>query len=178
MQTALEAALTYVARGWLVFPCYEVLPDGSCACGNCPSPDSEGYPGNTGKHPRVKWIKGQTRDEHKIRNWWRAWPDANIGVACGRASGLFVLDVDPGKGGNESLSQLLQSHGPLPATYVVHTGGDGWHFYFSWPSDGRVIANRTQMGPGLDIRGAGGYVIAPPSNHHSGSRYAGGTSRH
>jgi putative DNA primase/helicase len=82
-----------------------------------------------------------------------------------------VLDVDEATGGWESLDALQTTHDPLPATPAVITGNLGVHLYFRHPS-GRVPNSAGKLGPGLDVRGDGGYVVAPPSLHRSGRRYA------
>jgi hypothetical protein len=94
-----------------------------------------------------------------------------VAIRTGAVSGLIVLDVDPGHGGDESLEALLRDHGSLPPGTVARTGSGGRHFYFAHP--GGVIRNDAgrRLGPGLDIRGDGGYVIAPPSSHTSGTKY-------
>jgi putative DNA primase/helicase len=83
-----------------------------------------------------------------------------------------VIDIDPDHGGERSLAALLNERGPLPASRTVRTGSGGRHLYFSHP--GEPVPNDTgrRLGPGLDVRGDGGYVIAPPSSHTSGGRYA------
>ena len=97
--------------------------------------------------------------------------DSNIGVATGAGSGVFVLDVDPAKGGADSLAALIAEHGPLPSTWVVATGGGGEHYYFRHPG-GAVKNRQNRPGRGLDIRGDGGYAVAPPSVHpDTGRRY-------
>jgi hypothetical protein len=160
----LEAALAYAKRGWPVFPCHSIV-NGKCTCGkpDCSSP---------GKHPRTKnGFKDATTDEATIREWWRKWPNANIGIATGSESGLFVLDIDPEHGGEQSLQQLKDKYGPLPETARVRTGSGGWHYYFRYPAGLRLPNSSSKLGPGIDTRGDGGYVIAPPSLHVSGRRY-------
>jgi hypothetical protein len=155
-------ALRYASEGLAVFPVYEIRDvDGErrCACGkeDCASP---------GKHPRTRnGVKDATTHEARIRAWWVQWPNANIGVATGR--GRIVLDIDPRNGGWESLAELQEEYGPLPATKTAITGGGGRHFWFSGPSGvgGRVIR------PGVDLKADGGYVVAPPSVHVSGGTY-------
>lgn len=161
----LNAALFYARRGWPVFPLHTW--HGQCSCGNpqCASP---------GKHPRIKrWQNEATTDEAQIRRWWTAWPDANIGLAAGKRAGWWVLDIDAGKGGNESLDELVAQHGSLPDTVESLTGGGGRHLLFAWP-DGLEVRNTTKLAdlPGLDVRGEGGYIVAPPSAHASGWEYA------
>jgi hypothetical protein len=95
------------------------------------------------------------------------WPEANIGIACGRESGIVVVDVDPRNGGEESLVKLLQDH-EFPTSAIAHTGGGGLHFYFRYPIDG--IAKQT-LAPGIDLVSNGGYVVAPPSKHIRGVNY-------
>ena len=104
--------------------------------------------------------------------WWHRWPDANVGIRTGAESSLVVLDVDPRHGGDATLDHLVSEHGPLPAGRTVATGGGGMHLYFRHP--GHKVSNDAgrRLGDGLDIRGDGGYVLAPPSRHVSGGRYA------
>jgi putative DNA primase/helicase len=165
----LDAALSYASRGWHVFPCHTPTATG-CSCRrDC---------GRTGKHPRTKnGLKDATTNETTIRRWWKMWPQANIGIATGAGSGLVVLDNDTYKGGDESLSDLEQSYGPLSETVQQLTGGGGLQYFFAHP--GTPVKNGVErLGPGLDIRGDGGYVIAPPSLHASGKRYAWELSHH
>jgi hypothetical protein len=98
------------------------------------------------------------------------WPDTGIAVRTGAESGLVVLDVDPQHGGDDTLAELLAAHGVLPITVECFTGGGGRHIYFRHPG-GEVRNSAGKVGPGLDIRGDGGYVVAPPSPHPSGRRY-------
>ena len=109
-----------------------------------------------------------TTDPEIINAWGEKWPNANVGGACGK---IIALDVDPAHGGSESLAQLESKHGPLPVTLRSRTGGDGGHIFLD--SGNAEIHNSTsKLGPGLDIRGYGGYVVLPPSIHPSGKRYA------
>ncbi len=159
----LEAALSCARRGWHVVPLHTPAPDG-CSCGraDCASP---------GKHPRTRHgLKDATTDEQAIREWWEASPLANIGVATGSESGLFVLDVDGRHGGDDSLAALRQEHGSFPTTVGALTGS-GEHIYFAHPGT-HVPTNAGKLGEGLDIRGDGGYVVVPPSLHSSGRLYA------
>src|SRR3546814_8370338 len=111
-------------------------------------------------------------DEALIRRWWSSWPAANVAIRTGQASGLVVLDVDPDHGGEETLAQVIEQHGPLPPGRTIQTGGGGRHLYLRHP--GGVVRNDAgrKLGAGIDIRGDGGYVLAPPSRHVSGGRYA------
>ncbi len=156
-----KAAADYARRGYLVFPLY-TIKDGRCTCGDadCPSP---------GKHPlTINGFKNATTNTAMVEAWWKRRPEANIGLATGRAAGFFVLDVD-GPEGEETLRSLEKTQGTLPPTVTVITG-NGKHFYFKYPINGE-IKNKTKFAPGLDTRGEGGYVVAPPSDHVSGRRY-------
>lgn len=108
-----------------------------------------------------------------IKSWWERWPDANIGIATGSISGGIVvidIDIDEDKGvfGDDSLKEWEKAHGELPDTWRAITGRGGYHYYFR--SDEK-IKNATNILPGIDIRGEGGYVIAPPSIHQNGNSY-------
>jgi hypothetical protein len=105
-----------------------------------------------------------------ITKWWSAFP-FNIGVATGARSGVWVLDVDADRGGEDTLAELGAKHEPPPLTVEVITAS-GRHLYFRWPTD--VEIRNAQLRddlPGLDWRGEGGYVLAPPSVHPDGHVY-------
>lgn len=163
------AALAYAARGWRIIPLHTPRPadGGTCSCGraDCPS---------IGKHPRTRsGLKDATAREAVLQVWWQKWPDANVGIATGARSGLVVLDVDARHDGMDALSTLLRRHGELPNTLTAATGGGGFHLVFQHPGEGIVIRNAAGLDglPGLDLRGDGGYIVAPPSLHKSGERY-------
>ena len=111
-----------------------------------------------------------TTDSGQVQTWWAESPAANVGIATGVVSGLVVLDVDPAHGGDESLCDLEAEQGTLPATPTALTGGGGRHLFFAHP--GGRVPNRVGLRPGLDLRGDGGFVVAPPSIHASGRCYA------
>lgn len=109
------------------------------------------------------WPDAATTDPETIRMWWRTYPAANPALAL--RAGLAVLDVDPRHGGAEALAALEAECGPLPATWRVATGGGGTHIYFTIPA-GLPLRNRAgALGPGLDVKTAGGYVLAPGAIH-------------
>lgn len=141
-------AAAYLARGWSPIP---LVP--------------------RGKRPLIAWEPYQHRPPlpSEVARWWARWPEANLGIVTGSVSGLIVLDVDPEKGGRASLAALEAEHGRLPATVEVATGGGGRHCYFRHP--GGRVACAVGLRPGLDLRGDGGYVVAPPSIHPSGRPY-------
>ena len=162
------AALAYAARGWHVFPCHSARA-GRCSCG---APACQ----HAGKHPRtLHGLKDATTDPALITRWWQQWPDANVAVATGAVSGLVALDEDPRHGGDVSLDLLTHEHGPLPETVEALTGGGGRHLLFLHP--GVPLKSGTdRLGPGLDVKADGGYIIAAPSMHPSGQLYEWGAT--
>lgn len=156
-------ATALAQRGFAVFPCHSVKTDGSCSCG---TPDCS----NVGKHPMTaNGCKDATSDPTAVERMFRGQrSSANIGLATGSASGTWVLDVEAA--GLPILDQLQQQHGTLPTTISSITGGGGRHLFFRW--NGVEVRNRTKIdGKPIDVRGTGGYVVVPPSNHKSGRRY-------
>ena len=142
----LEDALVYQGMGWKVFPT------------------------SRDKTPLIKdWPNAATDDADQIQTWFTRFTQANIGVATGRRSGLYVVDIDKKSDGPEEWERLLYKHGEVPTT-TSRTGGGGFHLFFTAPlfelgnSAGRIA-------PGIDTRGDGGYVVVPPSVHESGDRY-------
>ncbi len=154
MEDVFDYTDTYQHNGWRVIP---IIPAGK-------------------RPPMHSWQTIATTDTNTIHQWWLGqYADHGIGIATGQESGVFVLDVDvsEGKTGDETLHELEQTHGPLPDTATVLTGSGGVHYYFQHP-EGIEIRNDAgrKLGPGLDIRGEGGQVVAPPSVHQSGNPYA------
>jgi len=143
-----RAASAYLARGWSPIP---LVP--------------------RDKRPLLPWEPYRRRrpTPTELAQWQARWPEANVGIVTGAVSGLLVLDVDPAHGGAASLAALEATFGRLPDTLVVCTGGGGRHLYFAHP--GRPVACAVGLRPGLDVRGDGGYVVAPPSIHPTGRPY-------
>ena len=106
------------------------------------------------------WIEIASVDPDQIKKWWDQDPDANIGIACG-PSGLCVLDVDmkKGKDGQKSLEALEVEFGCLPKTLEAKTPSGGRHLIFK----GKTGNSYGRIGPGLDIKSEGGYIVAPGS---------------
>jgi Bifunctional DNA primase/polymerase, N-terminal/Primase C terminal 1 (PriCT-1) len=147
MADMLDAALQLAARGLHVFPC---------------APRQ--------KIPAVKnGLKAATVDENQIRLWWRNNPALNIGVACGRVSGFFVVDID-GDIAEQELARLQAQHGELPATVESKTGR-GRHLLFRMPADVDVKNSAGKIANKIDVRGSGGYILVWPSVHPSGAIY-------
>lgn len=119
------------------------------------------FPAGPDKRPLVKdWQSRATADPGAIRRWWRRWPDAMPALPMGRRSGLAVLDVDlhGQKDGAATLRELGYDPAALsPITIATPSGG--LHVYFRWP-DG-MGNSATGLPAGVDVRGEGGYVIAP-----------------
>lgn len=151
----LTAALAYARHGIPVLPVHTPAPGGcSCAQAACDRP---------GKHPRLRHgLTDATTDPRRIEMWWARWPEANIGLRTGVV--MDVADIDSVEGWH-SLRHLLA--GALPTGPQVRTGGGGWHFWFAPTGYG----NRVRLLAGVDWRGAGGYVLAPPSRHVRGVAY-------
>ena len=125
----------------------------------------------SGKTPATPHgCKDATTDPAQIAEWWGGGSTYN--VAIGTGNGLVVLDVDTdhdtGKFGDETLADLERQYGPLPETWTCLTGGGGVHYYFQCDDPALTVA--VGFAPGLDYRGAGGYVIAPPSIHPTTGR--------
>lgn len=158
--TASAAAAAYIARGWAVIPLHDVAA-GECSCGSADEPRHS--PSQGGKHPLWGgWQNAGIRDVAVAASVWAGRPQANLGIVTGRASGLWVLDVDPDHGGDQRLVELIQANGPLPLTRTVQTGSGGRHYYFAMP-DFDFTTSRGRLPAGLDVRGNAGQVVAPPS---------------
>jgi len=142
------AAEDYVRLGWSIVP----LQPGS-------------------KLPAIRWERHQQQraDAEALARWLRRWPSLNLGIVTGAVSGLVVLDLDRRHGGAESIAALERLHGALPPTVAAETGGGGRHLHFACPA--AAPRNKVGLAPGIDLRGEGGIVVAPPSLHPSGGRY-------
>lgn len=162
----IDEALRYAAAGIPVFPLHWIKADGNCSCrlgAMCQA---------RGKHPRIKnWGEEASTDVQKITDWWTKTPMANIGIPMGEKSSLVALDVDTRHNGDQSLNDLLGEFGPLPDTITATTGSGGKHIVFKY-TDELCLKNVVGFRDGLDIRTQGGLIVAAPSMHASGSRYA------
>lgn len=144
----INAAFKYAGIGWAVFPLHGKLPF-----------DKGGF-------------HNATTDQDEVLQRWGHRTDANIGIATGKASGFWVLDID-GPEGDNSLAELEVDYGFLPET-LRQTTGKGTHFIFTMPElpDGEKLGNRAGLRPGIDVRGDGGYIVACPSIHpNTGKKY-------
>lgn len=145
------AAIGFAKRGYAVFP---LMP--------------------RSKAPATRHgFRDASADAGIVSGWWRSTADFNIGLPTGPRNGFWILDID-GDNGEASLRRLEFEHGQLPATFETLTGGGGRHVWFRWPriADGpRNSASADCLGDGLDVRGDGGYIAAPPSIHKNGRPY-------
>ena len=144
-----DAALAALERGWSVIPILE-----------------------KSKRPAIAWREFQQRRARpaEVEVWLHHMPHANIAAVTGALSGIVVVDVDAGHGGEASLAAVEREKGGVPDTVQARTGGGGRHLYFKHP--GGHVGNRAGMWPGIDLRGDGGCVVLPPSVHPSGREYA------
>ncbi|HEY1605607.1 MAG TPA: phage/plasmid primase, P4 family [Allosphingosinicella sp.] len=181
----LDAALAFAARGWPVFPCNTANKQPLLAAAKDPK---------TGQ--KIKGTGGVSRasvHEQEIRTWWKKWPLAMVGLATGHAElfedgkpgavnrRLFVLDFDPRhdpETGEEYTLERLKAETEaqigcaLRATLAARTPSGGVHLYYVTPDDGGApIRNRGNLPLHVDVRGLGGYVIAPPSVMEDCRRY-------
>jgi Bifunctional DNA primase/polymerase, N-terminal len=153
-----RAAQMYAALGYPVVAMHTARPGGGCTCAapTCSDP---------GKHPRLAgWPRLASTNPATVRGWWRRWPDANLGLVTGRR--FDVLDLD-GTQGVEALRAVLsiapwEHPGP-----VARSGAGGWHLLYARTG----LGNRVGLLPGVDWRGRGGLIVAPPSRHACGGCY-------
>jgi len=144
------AALEYAALGWEVFP----VPPGT----------KQSY--KSEKLSGTKW--GKTTDPEEIGRDFRRWPDANVAIVTGAVSGIFVIEADTVQGhgvdGLASMAALETQHGPLPETLMAISPSGSIHRYYEHPgADFKVWSRSGKLVLGVDIKGDGGMVIAPPS---------------
>lgn len=164
------AALAAAQRGLPVFPTHTRADEGRCSCkkDDCGSP---------AKHPLTRrGLLDASTDAQTITGWWQRWPWANLGMPTGKPSGIVVLDCDPRHDGYATMAKLIANDNAGLDTLEVQTGGGGVHLWFRLP-DGLDVTNSNKgiaeaFGPGVDVRGTGGYVLIPPSLHISGNCYA------
>jgi putative DNA primase/helicase len=142
-----------------VFPLWGIVPGDppTCACERVLGKPCTAKPGKHPAYPYSTLGKGQQvtgRD-----------PSAGHGVATGERSGCFVLDFD----NLDSLASMIHEHGEFPPTYSVGTPR-GAHMYFAWPGF-RIKSSASDLAPGIDVRGDGGYAVGAGSPHKCGGRY-------
>jgi Bifunctional DNA primase/polymerase, N-terminal/Primase C terminal 1 (PriCT-1) len=172
----ITSALALASRGLPVFPLHSVVKmagrDGYvCTCGRLSCGE------HAGKHPLGRVVphghRDATTDARIITHWFEAYPHANLGIATGS---VVVVDVDPRHGGDEMLRRIELQHRALPHTWRSITGGGGEHIFFAPPASASIACGK--LAEGIDIKAAGGYVVAPPSLHLSGRAYAWNVDHH
>jgi len=161
----MDSALKYAAMGLSVFPLYEPVEAGVCSCSHGAAdtlPNGDAH--SKGKHPRTAHgLSDATTDLDQVRKWWTQWPNANIGILTG--NGIGVVDLD-GPAGLASGSRMGLSS---PVTTIT---GRGKQLWYRVPEGQKLVTRRAEkLADGVDTRGTGGYVVAPPSLHPSGKRY-------
>lgn len=166
MSTVLDAAHDYINRGWRIVPLHGYDPaKDRCRCRQgrfCPEK-------NRGKHPvMADWTNDTLNSGADAHAWYEDHADGNVGILTGPESGIFVLDVD-GANGVRSVTDFATENGPLPATRIVRTGSGGLHYFFRHPKNFTVRNSTSWLAPGIDIRGKGGQVVAPPSTSGRGA---------
>lgn len=144
--TMLHSAMEYIRSGYKIFPC---VPGGKEPLGRL-APHG---------------CRDATGDEDQVRTWWSTVPDANIGVATG--DGLVVIDVDydpmTGLDGYQTLADLEAQLGSLPRGRRVRTPRGGMHIYLHFPTTDDIPNSTSVLGPGIDVRSDGGYVVGAGS---------------
>lgn len=187
----IEAALRWASSGWPIFPCSPwtkrplIRPD---------------YDQNGKSIRGTGWPKKATVEAALIKEWWSKWPNAMIGLPLGGGgvdggayanANIFVVDLDipkdtqdPAKDRDCLYEFLSETLGGLPKTRTAITASGGVHLYFALPGERSLkVGNRARLIKSLnllgrhgvcgeiDVRGAGGYVIAPPSKRFDGRYY-------
>src|SRR5712691_634053 len=163
----LWSADRYLKLDWPVIALHTPQAGGGCSC---PKPGCT----NSGKHPRFDEhdlphgpLSG-TLDPEVLAAWQQRWPAANLGVQCGEAAGIWVLDAD-GDEGAATLRREIDAHGgDFPKTPRQRTGGGGHQFFFQYVPG---LKSEVRFLPGLDVRTQGSLVVVPPSVHKSGRQY-------
>jgi hypothetical protein len=134
----LNAALLYASMGLSVIPLHGKIPYFN------------------------SWQDVATTDPDTIQRWFQQQPDSNLGIATGKKSNVFVVDIDPRHGGDDTWADQKLAH-KIPDTWQDITGGGGLHVWFRYPNFS--VKSCAGILPGIDIRGDGGQVVAPPSIH-------------
>jgi hypothetical protein len=151
----LAAVIKYAKGGWYAFP--------------APPGQKKSYK-SAARSGGSKW--GKTRDLEEIKRDWQTWPDANVGLPTGKDSGFWVLETDTQKGhgvdGIANFKALAAANGSIPDTRMAESPSGSTHYYFKWVDGVEIKNSASRIAPGVDVRGEGGMVIAPPSVRRDG----------
>ncbi len=173
---AMDAALSYAARGFSVIPL--CAPFGSTCTHD--HRDSHKSKHHIGKTPvTVHGYNSATTDAAILKSWWNEYPTANVGIAVGPEHNLLGFEADMHRNedgvipenGMESLAALEDDHDKLPKTLTGMSGGGGQVFIFRYPQGAIIHSGKVPGWPGLEVKADGGIVVAP-SRHVCGGRYA------
>jgi putative DNA primase/helicase len=169
--TNVPYALKYAMDGFYVLPTHSPR-GGKCSCGK---PLGKGAGQCQAKHPRIPaWPDQSSRDQEQILKWWKDWPDAGIGIDAGK-SGFFVIDLDLPHGPGE-WGELQDKYGDEGEPIVLRTGSGGYHLVYRH-EEGITNSAAGLGAKNIDVRGTGGYIMAPPSWHWTGNQYQGDLER-
>jgi hypothetical protein len=137
--------------------------------------------GPGGKLPFIPKAEGgngvhdASSDPEQIRAWGRLCPNGNIGIACGEASGIVVLDIDPRNDGDATIRAHAAKGHVFPKGPRARSGNEGWHLLFRHQSP--IGGSAARLGPGIDVKSTGGYIVAAPSWIRASKDGRGGTYR-
>ena len=140
-----SAALEAMARGWAVFPVNGKIPATS------------------------KGVLDASTEERLAAIWFERHPDRGMAVATGEPSGVWVLDLD-GPEAAQRFVDLQEKHGSNGKGVASKTAR-GYHLFFRMPAEGEIRNSASKVAEGIDVRGTGGYIVAPPSPHPEGEAY-------
>jgi len=150
----LAVALALAAKGFAVFPVHS------------------GGPKAKAPMPFFRWREKSSTDAATIREWWRRWPDAAPALDVGK-SGLFVVDADrhdPEHDGVEAWAEIMAEAGASPEGIpIVATPNEGNHWIFR--QHGGLRNSKGRLPKGVDVRGDGGYIVAPGAVMADGRMY-------
>lgn len=160
MSAFLKAALAYIARGWHVFPL--------CPRAKVPFPGDHECGAPLHQHGHLD----ATNDPDVVRCWWTVHPDANIGIRAGIESGVGVVDRDDYRGGFVTWEALEAKYAAFPYSLRARTGSGSLHLYLRHPGGRRISGGGAgRLGPGIDVKFDGGYVVGAGSIHPNGNPY-------
>lgn len=177
MTSNLQWAMHYARQGWPVMPCHYTVDQKTCAVCHLPigvDDDQCALKSPMTKHGSLN----ATTDVVQVTKWWTDWPSANVAIATGKRSGLYVVDLDDKdeRGGTANWSELVKANGGFGEPIAARTGSGGYHLYYSLPealrADDTLTNSAGKLANGVDTRGRNGYVLAAPSGHYSGGSYS------